>query len=81
MAFPSLGLTQTQQQKQTQTLTISPMQRQSLDILQLPLLALEQKIREEAAKNPAIEEVVAPKLELDAPAHGDDFRKEDRKAL
>lgn len=81
MAFPSLGLTQTQQQKQTQTLTISPMQRQSLDILQLPLLALEQKIREEAAKNPAIDEVIAPKLELDAPAHGDDFRKEDRKAL
>lgn len=79
MASPSLGLTQTQQQKQT--LTISPLQRQSLDILQLPLLALEQKIREEAASNPAIEEIIAPKLELDAPSHGADFRKEERKEL
>ena len=66
MAFQSLGLTQSQQQRQT--MTMSPLQRQSLDILQLPLMALEQRIREEAETNPAIDEVVAPKFELDAPA-------------
>ena len=64
MAFQSLGLTQSQQQRQT--MTMSPLQRQSLDILQLPLMALEQRIREEAETNP--DEVVAPKLELDVPA-------------
>mgnify|MGYP002625803400 CR=1 FL=1 len=37
------------------------------DILHLPLLALEQRIRAEAETNPAIQEVVAPQLELDAP--------------
>ena len=65
MAMQSLGLVQTQQQRQI--MTMSPLQRQSLEILQLPLLALEQKIREEANSNPAIEEVIAPKMELDAP--------------
>lgn len=65
MPQQTLSLTQAQQQKQT--MTMSPIQRQSLDILQLPLMALEQKIREEAESNPAIEEVIAPKIELDAP--------------
>lgn len=65
MPFNALSLSQTQQQKQT--MTMSPVQRQSLDILQLPLMALEQKIREEAESNPAIESVSTPGLELDAP--------------
>ncbi|MBR3084992.1 MAG: RNA polymerase factor sigma-54 [Kiritimatiellae bacterium] len=65
MPIQSLSLHQSQRQKQT--MTMSPLQRQSLDILQLPLMALEQKIREEAESNPAIEEVVSPSLELDAP--------------
>lgn len=67
MPLPSLNLSQAQSQHQRQTMTMSPLQRQSLDILQLPLMALEQKIREEAESNPAIEEVVAPSIELDAP--------------
>lgn len=65
MPAPSLGLSQSQRQKQT--MSMSPQQRQSLDILQLPLAELEQRIREEAQTNPAIEEVVAPSIELDAP--------------
>lgn len=65
MPFNALSLTQTQRQKQT--MTMSPVQRQSLDILQLPLLALEQRIREEVESNPAIEDVSMPEMELDAP--------------
>lgn len=65
MALQSIGLSQSQQQKQT--LQISPLQRQSLAILQMPLLKLEQKIREEAQSNPAIEEFSVPNMELDAP--------------
>lgn len=65
MPQQTLSLAQAQQQKQT--MAMSPMQRQSLDILQLPLMALEQKIREEAESNPAIDEIIVPKIELDAP--------------
>ncbi len=72
-----LGLTQTQQQKQM--MTMSPIQRQSLDILQLPILALEQKIREEAETNPAIDEVIVPKMELDAPVHDSDCVESEKK--
>ncbi len=57
---------------------MSPMQRQSLDILQLPIMALEQKIREEAENNPAIDEVIVPKIELDAPTLSHDAGDSER---
>ena len=75
MPQQTLSFSQTQQQKQT--MSMSPVQRQSLDILQLPLMALEQKIREEAENNPAIDEVIAPKIELDAPAIDKDGLEEE----
>lgn len=76
--MPSVSLAQSQQQKLTQTQTMSPVQRQSLEILQLPILALEQKIREEAETNPAIKEVIAPDFELATPTDYDDSRESAR---
>jgi len=51
----SLGLRQEQR--------LTPQLIQSMNILQLPLLALEAKVREEMERNPALEEA-----ESDAPA-------------
>ncbi len=58
----SLGLRQEQR--------LTPQLIQSMNILQLPLLALEAKVREEMERNPALEEIepdIAPREEADAP--------------
>lgn len=72
-----LSLSQSQQQRLAQTQTMSPVQRQSLEILHLPIMELEQKIRAEAETNPAILEVVAPKFELATPVHDAEARFKD----
>ncbi|MCL2330272.1 MAG: RNA polymerase factor sigma-54 [Phycisphaerae bacterium] len=64
----ALGLRQEQR--------LTPQLIQSMNILQLPLLALEAKIREEMERNPALEETeqdVAPREEHDAPFESADI--------
>lgn len=79
MPFQSLEIAQSQRQKQA--MVMSALQRQSLDILHLPLLALEQRIRAEAESNPAIQEVVAPQVELDAPTVDRDGVEAEKEAI
>ncbi|MBP5511384.1 MAG: RNA polymerase factor sigma-54 [Kiritimatiellae bacterium] len=47
-------------QQQRQTMTIAPQMRQSLEMLQKPILELRQMIHDEMAVNPLLEEVVDP---------------------
>src|SRR5512146_2243386 len=64
----SLGLRQEQR--------LTPQLIQSMNILQLPLMALEAKIREEMERNPALEETepdVAPREEADAACEAADI--------
>ena len=56
MAAPSISMVQ--QQRQTQVMI--PQLRQSLEMLQMPVLALKQAIMKEMSVNPAIEDVYSP---------------------
>src|SRR4026207_444674 len=74
----SLGLDQRQVQKQIQTL--APRMIQSMEILQLPIMALQERIEQELNENPVLElaedESVAPgeavgEVNPDAPAESE----------
>jgi RNA polymerase sigma-54 factor len=56
MAFQSLSLSQ----QQRQMMILAPQLRQSLEMLQLPLLELRAMIQHEMEQNPTIEDVVSP---------------------
>jgi len=56
MASPSISMVQ----QQRQVMTIAPQLRQSLEMLQMPVLALRQAIAKEMSVNPAIEDVSSP---------------------
>jgi len=60
----TLGLRQEQR--------LTPQLIQSMNILQLPLLALEAKVREEMERNPALEEIEADRPEKKEPTAPDD---------
>jgi len=54
------GVTLSLMQQQRQTMTMVPQLRQSLELLQKPILELQQVLKAEMAVNPVIEEIVYP---------------------
>lgn len=54
------GVTLSLVQQQRQTMTMVPQLRQSLELLQKPILELQQVLKAEMATNPVIEEIVYP---------------------
>ena len=44
--------------QQTQTTKLSPLQIQTIKLLELPMLELEQKIQREIEENPVLDEVI-----------------------
>ena len=63
MAGPSLSV----QQQQRQMMILAPQLRQSLEMLQLPLLELRTVLRQEMERNPTIEDVTDPQeISVDA---------------
>src|SRR5438477_9835030 len=60
-----LSMVPTQSMRLEQRLT--PQLIQSMEILQLPLLALEARVRQELESNPLLEEADAPAMESPAP--------------
>lgn len=81
----SLGLDQRQVQKQVQTL--APRMIQSMEILQLPILALQERIEQELSENPVLDmvepEAAAPEDEDSVPEERDnpDAPTEDEREL
>ena len=53
-----INLSQSQVQKPIITIMMSPQMQQAIQLLQLPVLELSQKIEQELAQNPVIEEVI-----------------------
>ncbi len=65
--------------KQKQTQTASPRQIQLMQLVQLPVLELEQRIKEELESNPTLEEGAAPETEApDGPEPNEERETEDR---
>lgn len=62
-------------QQQRQAMTMVPQLRQSLEMLQMPILALQQAIRKEMLENPAIEDVYSPN-EIPASSMGPEASEE-----
>lgn len=63
-------------QKQTQKMVLSHQMQQALQILQLPLMELQQAIRQELVRNPTLEEVQEQK-ESDSPADVEKVENQD----
>ena len=67
------------QLKVTQSLTLAPQLIQSLKMLQMPILKLEQTLRHELATNPLLEEVEDLELEQENPADEAEFEVTEKK--
>ena len=70
-----MGISQRQVQKQQQTL--SPQQIQTIKLLELPAMQLEQRFKQEVEENIVLEEDSAPEEELDQKISVDDYIRED----
>ena len=67
------------QLKVTQSLTLAPQLIQSLKMLQMPILKLEQTLRHELATNPLLEEVEDLELEQENPTEESEFEVTEKK--
>ena len=60
-----MQLSFSQQMKMSQQMKLAPRMIQSMEILQLPIMALKERVEQELSENPVLEE---PVLETDTPA-------------
>lgn len=66
-----------QSQKLKQTLKLTPQQILLMKLIQMPVSDLSRHIKEEVEKNPLLEELTPPAIELPATDDGDDWDDED----
>ena len=65
---------QKQRQKQEISLSLSPQQIQFMNLLQIPLVALEKRIEDELESNPALEETTQDKENEDTESSSESTR-------
>src|SRR4030081_1094021 len=62
-----MQLSFSQQMKMSQQMKLAPRMIQSMEILQLPIMALKERIEQELSENPLLEEPVAGDVEAPEP--------------
>src|SRR3954463_3158593 len=81
----AMQLTQSASLRMEQRQLLTPRMIQSMEILQLPLMALEERIEQELQNNPVLEENVgdgeSPITVMDEASPGKEERSEDEKSL
>lgn len=73
--MPSQTLSLSQQQRQL--MVLAPQLRQSLEMLQMPLMELRAMVQQQMETNPAIEDIRSDEISLDAAAPGEDAPEAD----